>query len=109
MAQETASGVVELKEQGFYAVGLGDRDPDPIVIAANVDLAESDMARIDPQEVVAGATGLAGGAAPAGTNATVTNEERERSQRVWWYLLFGGLLLLTGETLLANSIRTKYL
>jgi hypothetical protein len=104
-----ASGVVELKEQGFYTIGSGDRDPEPLVIAANVDLAESDMAGIDPQEVVAGATGLAGGAAPAGTNATVTNEERERSQRVWWYLLFGGLLLLTGETLLANSIRTKYL
>jgi hypothetical protein len=109
VTQEAASGVVELREQGFYTIGSGDREVEPIVIAANVDLAESDMARIDPQEVVAGATGLAGGAAPAGANATVTNEERERSQRVWWYLLFGGLLLLTSETLLANSIRTKYL
>jgi hypothetical protein len=109
VTQAGASGVVELTEQGFYAIAAGDRDPQPLTIAANVDLAESDLTGIDPQEVVAGATGLAGGAASAGTNTTVTNEERERAQRVWWYLLLAGLLLLTGETLLANGIRTKYL
>jgi hypothetical protein len=101
--------VVELREQGFYELRAGDRDPAPVSLASNVDLTESDMTPIDPQEVAAGATGLAGGATLAGSNATVTNEERERSQRVWWYLLFAGLLLLTGETLLANSVKTKYL
>jgi hypothetical protein len=101
--------VIELRDQGFYELRAGDRDPAPVTLASNVDLTESDMTPIDPQEVAAGATGLAGGAAPAGSNATVTNEERERSQRVWWYLLFAGLLLLTGETLLANSLKTKYL
>ncbi len=74
-----------------------------------MDLAESDLTAIDPQEVVAGVTGLAGGAAAPGSNATVTNEERERTQRVWWYVLFAGLLLLAGETLLANGTRTRYL
>ncbi|MEX1128133.1 MAG: BatA domain-containing protein [Vicinamibacterales bacterium] len=101
--------VVELRDQGFYELRAGDRDPAPVTLASNVDLTESDMTPIDPHEVAAGATGLAGGAAPAGSNTTVTNEERERSQRVWWYLLFAGLLLLTGETLLANSLKTKYL
>ena len=103
------AGVVELKEQGFYEIRAGDADPEPMVVASNVDLAESDFAPIDPQEVVAGATGLAGGAAAAGTNTTLTNEERERAQRVWWYLLFAGMLLLTAETVLANRIRTRYL
>lgn len=106
---EEKASVLELREQGFYELRAGDRDPEPVTVAANVDFTESDMAAIDPQEVAAGATGLAGGAAAAGTNATVTNEERERSQRVWWYLLFAGLLLLTGETLVANSLKTKYL
>ncbi len=101
--------VLELREQGFYEIRAGEREAEPLTIAVNVDLAESDLVGIDPQEVVAGATGLAGGAAPAGSNATITNEERERSQRVWWYLLFAGLLLLTGETLMANQIRTRYL
>jgi hypothetical protein len=104
-----AAGVIELKEQGFYEIRATDADPEPLVVAANVDLAESDFAPIDPQEVVAGATGLAGGAAAAGTNTTLTNEERERAQRVWWYLLFAGMLLLTAETVLANRIRTRYL
>jgi hypothetical protein len=108
VAVDEKTRVVELREQGFYELRAGDRDPAPISLASNVDLTESDMTPIDPQEVAAGATGLAAGAAPAGSNATVTNEERERSQRVWWYLLFAGLLLLTGETLLANSLRTKY-
>jgi hypothetical protein len=55
-----------------------------------------------PQELVAGAIGRAGGAAPAGANATATADEQERTQRVWWYLLFGGLVLLGLEPLLAN-------
>ncbi|MBA2303124.1 MAG: hypothetical protein H0W08_10870, partial [Acidobacteria bacterium] len=109
LAPEGTSAAVELTEQGFYEIRAGDPDAEPLTLAANVDLAESDLTAIDPQDVVAGATGLAGGAAAAGSNATVTNEERERSQRVWWYLLFGGLVLLTAETLLANGIRTRYL
>ena len=109
LPQDGTSGVVKLREQGFYELGASDRDAEPVTLAANVDLEESDMTGIPPQDVVAGATGLAGGAAPAGSNAIITNEERERSQRVWWYLLFAGLLLLTGETLMANRIRTKYL
>lgn len=108
LTDESGSGVVELREQGFYEIRAGDRDPEPAAIASNVDLAESDMTQMDPQEVVAGATGLAGGAAPPGTNATITNEERERSQRVWWYLLFAALLLVAGESLLANGTRTRY-
>lgn len=105
---ESQNSVIELREQGFYELRTGDRDPEPISVASNVDLTESDLTPVDPQEVTAGATGLAGGAAPAGTNAIVTNEERERAQRVWWYLLFAGLLLLAGETLLANNLKTKY-
>ena len=99
---------VQLREQGFYEIRSGERDAEPLVLASNIDLAESDMAAIDPNDVVAGATGRAGGASTAGSNTIVTNEERERSQRVWWYLLFGGLLLLAGETVAANAVTTRY-
>jgi hypothetical protein len=109
LSPEGTAAAVELTEQGFYEIRAGEKDAEPLTLAANVDLAESDLTSIDPQDVVAGATGLAGGAAAAGSNGTVTNEERERTQRVWWYLLFAGLVLLTGETILANGIRTRYL
>jgi len=109
LTEDAQAGVVELKEQGFYQVRAGERDPEPRALAANVDLSESDLTTVDPQEVVAGVTGVAGGAAAPGSNTTVTNEERERTQRVWWYVLFAGLLLLAGETLLANGTRTRYL
>lgn len=104
---DEASHVLELREQGFYEI-RAERDAEPIVVASNVNLAESDLTRMDPAEVAAGATGRAGDAASAGASGTITPEERERTQRLWWYLLFAGLLLLGGETLVANSIRTRY-
>jgi hypothetical protein len=105
---DAKTGVVELREQGFYEIRAGERDPQPLTVASNVDFSESDMTAIDPAEVVAGATGRAGGAAPAEAHGTITGEERERTQRIWWYLLFAGLLLLGAETVVANGIRTRY-
>ena len=101
---DRTAGVIELRDPGFYEVRAGDKDPSPLTVASNVDLREADMTPVDPQEVAAGATGRAGGAAAAGANATYTNEERERTQRVWWYVLVAGLALLALETLMANRL-----
>ena len=101
---DSTRGVVQLQEPGFYEVRSGEKDPAALTVASNVDLTESDLTPIDPQDVAAGATGQAGGAPAAGTNAIVTIEEQERAQRVWWYLLFAGLLLLGMETLLSNRM-----
>jgi hypothetical protein len=62
---------------------------------------------MDPQEVVAGAMGRAGGAAPPGTNVTATDAEQERTQRIWWYLLFAGVIVLGLETVLGNRISRR--
>jgi aerotolerance regulator-like protein/VWA domain-containing protein len=100
--------VLELAEQGFYEVRAQGRDAaPPQTVASNVDLAESDLTAMDPQEVVAGVMGRAGGAAPAGANATATAEDQERAQRIWWYLLFAGVVVLSLETLLGNRISRK--
>ncbi len=101
---DATSGVVELREQGFYEIRDGERDPAPMTFASNVDLSESDLTAVDPRDVTAGATGKAGGAAAAGSNTTFTAEEQERSQRVWWYLLFAGMLFLAFETVLSNRL-----
>jgi hypothetical protein len=101
---DQTSGVVELREQGFYEIRQQDRDPAPVTVASNVDLSESDFTPIDPRDVAAGATGKAGGAAAAGSNTTFTSAEQERAQRVWWYLLLTGMLLLALESVLSNRM-----
>jgi Aerotolerance regulator N-terminal/von Willebrand factor type A domain len=96
--------VLELAEQGFYEFRAQGRDSElPVVVASNVDLKESDLASLDPQEIVAAAMGRAGGPA-AGPAAPPTDEAQESAQRVWWYLLFAGLALLGLETIVANRL-----
>jgi hypothetical protein len=98
-------GVVELSEQGFYEVRAQGRDAEPPVVAAsNVDLTESDLTPVDPQEVVAGVIGRAGGTATATAAAAATDQEHESTQRLWWYLLFFGVLVLLAETVLSNRL-----
>ena len=96
--------VLELAEQGFYEFRAQGRDADaPVVVASNVDLSESDLTPLDPQEIAAAALGRAGGDA-AGPLAPPTDDAQESAQRVWWYLLFAGLLLLGAETIVANRL-----
>ena len=96
--------VLELAEQGFYEFRAQGRDTDvPVVVASNVDLAESDLTPLDPQEIAAAALGRAGGEAAAPL-APPTDDAQESAQRVWWYLLFAGLLLLGAETIVANRL-----
>lgn len=101
---DSTTGVVQLNEAGFYEVRSGESDPAALTVASNVDLTESDLTPMDPQDVAAGATGKASGGSNAGVDRTVTIEERERTQRVWWYLLFMGLVLLGVETVLSNRM-----
>ncbi len=62
----------------------------PLVVASNVDLKESDLRTMDPQEVVAAAMGRAGAGSTAEAGTTPTDEAQEGAQRVWWYLLVRG-------------------
>ncbi len=97
--------VLELTEQGFYEVRAQGRDAaPPMTVASNVDLSESDLTAMDPTEVVAGVLGHAEGAVPPGTNVSTTDLEQEKNQRVWWYLLFAGVIILGLETLVGNRI-----
>jgi hypothetical protein len=97
--------VLELTEQGFYEVRAQGRDSaPPMTVASNIDLSESDLTPMDPEELKAGVMGRAGGAVAAGTNVVATDQEQERNQRVWWYLLFAGVVILGLETLVGNRI-----
>jgi len=99
------SRALQLREQGFYEVRRpGDRPGTARVVAANLDLAESDLTALDPQEFAAVVRPAAAGSAGGGPGETVSAEDRERRQAIWWYLLVGASLLLTAETLLSNRL-----
>jgi len=98
------SRVLELAEQGFYEIREARPGSPTAVAASNVELVESDVTPVDPQEIAAAVTGGSRVAGAAGGVIALPDEAQERSQRLWWYLLFAGILLLTGESLLAHRL-----
>jgi hypothetical protein len=95
--------VIALEEQGFYELrGQSAGESPAATIAANVELAESDLTAMDPAEVVAAVGGGAGAQAAGAASAEMTDATREGMQRTWWYLLFAGAVLLGAETILSN-------
>jgi hypothetical protein len=103
--EDEGTDVLELAEQGFYEL-RADRNEAEAVVAANVDPAESDLTPIDAKEITAAAAGGGGGAGASGSpeGAPLTREAREKNQRLWWYFLVAGILLLGTDTLLSNRI-----
>ena len=100
---DSEDGAIELNEQGFYDVRTPGAGPDSaITLASNVDLSESDLTPMDPRELSAA---VAGGAHAQGmATARPSDEAQAQAQRLWWYLLVAGGLLLAGETLLSNRL-----
>src|SRR5687768_17389181 len=101
--QDEGSDVMELSEQGFYEL-RGPNNQNAVVVAANVDSAEADLTPMDPKEIVAIATGGPGEGGSGGSGVPLTPEAQERNQRLWWYLLIAGSLLLGAETVLSNRM-----
>jgi hypothetical protein len=102
-------GLLELNEQGVYEIRSASApSARPDRIAVNLDPAESDLAPLDPQELVAAVTGRAGpGAGERQAPAEMTAVEAERQQGLWWYLLLAGMALLAAETAIANHLSRK--
>ena len=100
---EEGPDVLELTEQGFYEVRTqNDDNVTAVVLASNVDLKESDLTVMDPEEVMAAAMGRAAGTAEGEPGSVPSDQAQEAAQRVWWYLLLAGVLLLAAETIVAN-------
>jgi hypothetical protein len=105
---DEGADVLALEEQGFYEIRAQGREMDPpMTVASNVDLSESDLTPMDPQELVAAATGRAGSAVVDVAGGAPTDEAHERAQKVWWNLLFAGLVLLGVETVVANRLTLR--
>ncbi|MEE2635667.1 MAG: BatA domain-containing protein [Acidobacteriota bacterium] len=103
--EETEAAFVDLAEQGFYEL----RDTEAaqgelVMVAVNVDLAESNLSSADPQELVGLVTGRAAGDRSVATEREIRPEELERRQTLWWYLLIGALGFLATETVMSNRL-----
>ena len=95
--------VLELTEQGFYEI-RGEGNQAETVVAANVDPAEADLTPMDPREITAAAVGTGEEGQGGQSGVPLTPEAREKNQRLWWYLLIAGILVLGVDTLLSNRV-----
>jgi hypothetical protein len=100
---DEGTDVLELTEQGFYEI-RGDANQADAIVAANVDPAEADLTPMDPREITAAAVDAGSGSGGAQSGVPLTPEAREKNQRLWWYLLVAGILLLGADTLLSNRM-----
>ena len=99
-----------LEEAGFYELRDQEAQSAPaLVVAANVEFSESDRTPVDPADVATAVGGVASLVEPgAGGDANPPRGDvQEQTQRVWWYLLFAGILLLTGESLLTRHLSRR--
>jgi Aerotolerance regulator N-terminal/von Willebrand factor type A domain len=100
-----------LEERGFYTVRPPGTDPErPFVMAVNIDLAESDLTPLDPEELIAQISGpaIARDAGPNFTEATeLRMEDQERRQSLWRWLLLAAFALFVTETAISNWISRR--
>ncbi len=107
---DPAAPLLFLAKQGIWEVRPPGRRPErPLALAANVDLRESDLAKLDLAEFAVAAGGDRTGAEGEFDVGEATPEEAsvqdvERRQALWRYLLAGLFLLLVSETVLANRL-----
>ena len=115
VALDAATSLLRLDRRGIWEIRPpGDRLEHPMAVAANVDVTESDLARMDVEEFV-GAVGGEPAEGEAADDTTMTDAaaldlqaaDFERRQSFWRYLLAAVFLLLVSETVLANRLSRR--
>jgi hypothetical protein len=100
-----------LEESGFYTVRPPGTEPErPFVLAVNVELEESNLARLDPTQLALQITappGTEGDALNVDRAASLQREDQERRQGLWRWLLLVALGLFVAETALSNWVSRR--
>jgi hypothetical protein len=76
----------------------------------NVDLEESSLARLDPEQLavqIMAAAGAERDALNVDRAEALQREDQERRQSLWRWLLLGALALFIGETILSNWVSRR--
>lgn len=99
--------LLDVEEPGFYEFRevRADVSNEPLTLASNVPVAESDLSRLDLDEFTSRIRPREEENGPAAEAAAQTPEERERRQRLWWFLIAAAALILAAETLFGNRRR----
>lgn len=99
--------LLDVEEPGFYEFRevRADVSTEPLILASNVPVAESDLSRLDLDEFMSRIRPGEEESASATEAAALTPEERERRQRLWWFLIAAAALVLAAETLFGNRRR----
>jgi len=106
MAAAGRSRTLRMAEAGVYQIrGTGENAVTQLV-AANVDVSESDVTPIGAASFQDAVTARA--TPRAAQPASLRPHEREGQQRLWWYLLLIAFAFLAVETFLANRISTAW-
>jgi hypothetical protein len=102
----TDGSQISLREPGFYLVrGLAQTGDEAYPLAVNPDVVEADLTPLDPEELLAAITPQETASATTTTQlADLGLVEQERRQRLWWYLLFGVLLVFAVEPVVAGRV-----
>jgi hypothetical protein len=93
-----------VREQGFYEVRDGGAVAATRIIAVNRDAAESELGSFAPEEFVRTVAPAVTASAATNVASTLSVEEREQRQRLWWYVLLGAILILAVESVLSNRL-----
>ena len=105
VALDLTDPLLRLNSRGTWEVRSPGQQPDhPLAIAVNVDLAESDLAKLDLEEFLGSIGGGAGyeGESGEGDVLEAPAADFEKRQSFWRYMLILAFLLLALETVLAN-------
>lgn len=99
--------LLDVEEPGFYEFRevRADVSTEPLTLASNVPVVESDLSRLDLDEFMSRVRPRTEENGPAVEAAAQTPEERERHQRLWWFLIAAAALVLAAETLFGNRRR----
>ncbi len=98
---------LDANEIGFYRLRYRDRDE---FVAVNLDTKESDLTKLNVDELIASITLAPGDAnAQPAQSSRLTSEEKEAKQRLWLPLLLTALALFLTEAVIARRIRVPKL
>ena len=99
--------LLDVEEPGFYEFRevRADVSAEPLTLASNVPVVESDLSRLDLDEFMSRIRPREEEDGPAVEAAAQTPEERERRQRLWWFLIAAAAVVLAAETLFGNRRR----
>ena len=100
-----ATGRIDVDEPGFYELEWSDDTTERrSTLAANLDRRESDLSKIDAEELSAAVRWRGAEGGDLQLVGLVAAEDREARQSFWWYLLILLFLALALETVLSNRL-----